>query len=159
TRRISRRPAAAVLGPLWLMGLQLRRVQRRCNTRTRAAIPGARRTARGAGAAHGRASHDGLFAGEHTGDLAQARVHFDRAVALYDPAAHRPIAARFGQDNRVTALSYGSVVVWLLGYPEAALADAERAVKYARELGQAAALMYALFYASWTTICSGRYDA
>jgi class 3 adenylate cyclase/tetratricopeptide (TPR) repeat protein len=94
-----------------------------------------------------------------TGDLAQARVRFDRAVALYDPAAHRPIAARFGQDNRVTALSYGSVVVWLLGYPEAALADAERAVKYARELGQAAALMYALFYASWTTICSGRYDA
>ena len=94
-----------------------------------------------------------------TGSVAEARVHFDRAVALYDPAAHRPIAARFGQDNRVTALSYGSVVVWLLGYPEAALADAERAVKYARELGQAAALMYALFYASWTTICSGRYDA
>jgi predicted ATPase len=47
----------------------------------------------------------------------------------------------------------------LLGYPEAALADAERAVKYARELGQAAALMYALFHTSLTTICSGRYDA
>jgi len=87
-----------------------------------------------------------------TGDLAQAQVHFDRAVPLYHPTAPRPIAARFGQDNRVTALSYGSIVVWLLGYPEAALADAERAVKYARELGQAAALMYALFHTSLTSI-------
>jgi predicted ATPase len=90
-----------------------------------------------------------------TGDLAQAQVHFDRAIALYDPTAHRPIAPRFGQDNRVTALSFGSIVVWLLGYPEAALADAERAVKYARELGQAAALMYALCYTSVTLIISG----
>ena len=46
-----------------------------------------------------------------TGDLVEARVHFDCAVALYDPAAHRPLAARFGQDNRVTSLAYGSVVV------------------------------------------------
>ena len=56
-----------------------------------------------------------------TGDLVESRVHFDCAVALYDPAAHRPLAARFGQDNRVTSLAYGSVVVWLLGYPDAAL--------------------------------------
>ena len=26
-----------------------------------------------------------------TGDLVEARVHFDCAVALYDPAAHRPL--------------------------------------------------------------------
>jgi hypothetical protein len=71
-----------------------------------------------------------------TGDLAQGRMHFDRAITLYDPAAHRSLAARFGQDNRVTVLSYRSVVVWLLGYPEAAFADAEHAVKHARELGQ-----------------------
>ena len=93
------------------------------------------------------------------GSVAEARVHFDRAVALYDPAAHRALAARFGQDNRVTALSYGSVVVWLLGYPDAALAYADRAVKDARELGQAAALMYSLFHTSLTTIFSGRYEA
>jgi class 3 adenylate cyclase/tetratricopeptide (TPR) repeat protein len=94
-----------------------------------------------------------------TGDLVEARVHFDCAVALYDPAAHRPLAARFGQDNRVTSLAYGSVVVWLLGYPDAAYAYAESAVKNARELGQAAALMYSLFHTSLTTIFSGRYEA
>ena len=94
-----------------------------------------------------------------TGDLVDARVHFDCAVALYDPAAHRPLAARFGQDNRVTSLAYGSVVVWLLGYPDAGYAYAESAVKNARELGQAAALMYSLFHTSLTTIFSGRYEA
>jgi len=94
-----------------------------------------------------------------TGDLVEARVHFDCAVALYDPAAHRPLAARFGQDNRVTSLAYGSVVVWLLGYPDAAYAYAESAVKNPRELGQAAALMYSLFHTSLTTIFSGRYEA
>ena len=94
-----------------------------------------------------------------TGDLVEARVHFDCAVALYDPAAHRPLAARFGQDTRVSSLAFGSVVVWLLGYPDAAYAYAESAVKNARELGQAAALMYSLFHTSLPTIFSGRYEA
>ena len=44
----------------------------------------------------------------------------------------------------VSILSYRSLALWLLGYPEAALADAERALKDAREIGQAATLMFAL---------------
>ena len=58
-----------------------------------------------------------------TGDIAQGRAHFDQAVALYDPAEHRPLATRFGQDVGVAILSYRSWALWLLGYPEAALAD------------------------------------
>ena len=34
----------------------------------------------------------------HTGDIVQCRPHFDRAIALYDPAEHRPLATRFGGD-------------------------------------------------------------
>ena len=41
-------------------------------------------------------------------------------------------------------LSYRSLALWMLGYPEAALADVDQAVKDAREIGQAATLMYAL---------------
>jgi hypothetical protein len=37
--------------------------------------------------------------------------------------------------------------VWQLGYPTASRNDAERAIKNAREIGQATTLMYALFYA------------
>ena len=44
----------------------------------------------------------------------------------------------------MATLSYRSLALWLLGYPEAALADADQALKDAREIGQAATLMYAL---------------
>ena len=87
-----------------------------------------------------------------TGDIAEGRAHFDQAIALYDPAEHRPLATRFGQDVRVAILSYRSLALWALGYPEAALADSERALKDAREIGQAATLMYALVHSSLTHI-------
>jgi len=73
----------------------------------------------------------------HTGDIAEGRAHLDRAIALYDPAEHRPLTTRFGQDVGVAILSNRSLALWLLGYPEAAAADADRALKHAREIGQA----------------------
>ena len=82
-----------------------------------------------------------------TGDMAQGRAHCDRAFALYDPAAHRSLATRFGQDAGVSILSYRGLALFLLGYPEAALVDAEDALKGAREIGQAASLMFALAHA------------
>src|SRR5262249_27939898 len=33
-----------------------------------------------------------------TGEIASALAHHDRSLALYDPAEHRSLAARFGQD-------------------------------------------------------------
>ena len=85
-----------------------------------------------------------------TGDIAEGRAHFDQAIALYDPAEHRPLATRFGQTSGWQFLSYRSLALWLLGYPEAALADADQALKDAREIGQAATLMVALFHAPFT---------
>jgi tetratricopeptide (TPR) repeat protein len=93
----------------------------------------------------------------HTGAFAEGRAHLDRAIALYDPAEHRPLAARFGQDIRVAALSYRSWALWMLGYPEAALADTSHALRDAREIGQAATLMYALVHASLVHIQCGNY--
>jgi class 3 adenylate cyclase len=71
----------------------------------------------------------------HTGAFAEGRAHLDRAIALYDPAKHRLLATRFGQDVRVAALSYRSWALWLLGYPEAALSDTSQALKDARSIG------------------------
>jgi class 3 adenylate cyclase/predicted ATPase len=82
-----------------------------------------------------------------TGDIAEGRGHLDRAIALYDPAEHRPLATRFGQDVEVSSLSYRSQALWVLGYPDAARVDMDRALKNAREIGQAATLMLALAYA------------
>jgi tetratricopeptide (TPR) repeat protein len=94
-----------------------------------------------------------------TGEIAQSRAHLDRSITLYDPPAHRSMATRFGHDNRVAATIYRSWALWMLGYPEAALADAERAIKHARELGQAATLMLALCFTSLTYSLCGSYSA
>ena len=94
-----------------------------------------------------------------TGDIAESRAHYDKALALYDPAEHRPLSTRFGQDVSVVILSYRSWTLWLLGYPEAALADTDHALKNAREMGQASTLIYALSHASFTHIFCGNYAA
>jgi class 3 adenylate cyclase/predicted ATPase len=82
------------------------------------------------------------------GDFAEALEHLDRAVTLYDPVEHRPLAALFSQDVLVVALGFRAITLWYLGRPEAAIADALHSVKYARDLGQAPTLMYALFNAA-----------
>jgi predicted ATPase len=80
-------------------------------------------------------------------------------LALYDPAEHRSLMTRFGQDLRVAILAWRAVPLWSLGYPEAALADACDALKEAREIGQAATLMYALCFTTTTLFRCGNYAA
>jgi class 3 adenylate cyclase/predicted ATPase len=92
-----------------------------------------------------------------TGNPVNGKEHYDRALAIYDPAEHRPLTTRSGRDVGVTLLSFRSACLWTLGYPAAARNDAERALKEARELGQAATLMYALWWASWKNIFDGTY--
>ena len=94
-----------------------------------------------------------------TGNLAEGRAHLNRALELYNPTEHRPSAMRFGQDARTTALSYRSWVLWLLGYPAAALADVEHATREVREIGHAASLMHNLTVTSVIYILCGRYAA
>jgi predicted ATPase len=93
-----------------------------------------------------------------TGEVLQSRSHFDQAVALYDPTEHRALATRFGADARVSVLSFRSMALWTLGYPEAALTDAANALNEAREIGQAVSLMYALLHTSPVHICCGNYQ-
>ena len=94
-----------------------------------------------------------------TGDMVQGRAYSERALALYDVAEHRPLAARFGQDPRVAALAYRSLALWMLGYPHAAIADAHYALEDAREIGHIPTLMYALLHASITHLYCGNYTA
>jgi hypothetical protein len=59
----------------------------------------------------------------------------------------------------VAILCYWSWALWLLGYSEAALADAEQAFVQAHEIGHAATLMYALWHVSLNHIWCGNYAA
>ena len=92
-----------------------------------------------------------------TGDFVESRAHLDRAFSLYDLTEHRVLATRFGQDPGVTILSFRSWALWFLGYPEAALTDAEQALQDAREIGQAATSMFALGVTPWTYVWCGNY--
>jgi predicted ATPase len=94
-----------------------------------------------------------------TGDLVEGKEHYDRALAIYDPAEHRPLTTRSGRDVGVTLLSFRSSCVWQLGYPAASRSDAERAVKNAREIGHAPTLMYALSRAGISYTFCGDYAA
>jgi hypothetical protein len=38
------------------------------------------------------------------GEIAEGREHLDKAISLYDPAGHRPLATRFGHDVGVAIL-------------------------------------------------------
>ena len=92
-----------------------------------------------------------------TGKIVEGRAHYNHALALYAPAEHRQLATRFGQDVAVATLAFRSLASWMLGYPMAALADTEQAISNAREIDQAATLMYALAVASFVPVLCGSY--
>jgi tetratricopeptide (TPR) repeat protein len=81
-----------------------------------------------------------LFAGQ----FVDARTHLDRSTALYDPVEHLSLATRFGHDSRAGSLSGRSTASWMLGLPEAARADADRALVEARGIGHALTLLNVL---------------
>jgi predicted ATPase len=91
----------------------------------------------------------------HTGEIAKGRAHLDQAISLYDSTEHRPLATRFGHDSGVSILCFRSMGSWLLGYPEAARKGAGDAVRYAREIGQAATSLYALVITPFTHLYCG----
>jgi class 3 adenylate cyclase len=93
------------------------------------------------------------------GDAVEARAHYNKALALYRPAEHRRLMTRFGQDLRVTCLAFRSMASWLLGYPEAALNDADCALMEARQIEHAATLMFTLNFPILVNTYCGNYDA
>jgi predicted ATPase/class 3 adenylate cyclase len=77
------------------------------------------------------------------GELALAREHFERGIALYESQQYRP-AGRVGQDPMVACLSQAGLLLWMLGYPDQALRRSEEAVTLARELSHTFNLAFAL---------------
>jgi len=93
------------------------------------------------------------------GDIVEAKAHYNEALALYRPAEHRRLMTRFGQDLGVTCLAFRSMALWLLGYPEAALNDADCALMEARQIEHAATLMFTLNFPILVNTYCGNYHA
>jgi DNA-binding NtrC family response regulator/predicted ATPase len=65
------------------------------------------------------------------GDVTGARAALDRGMALYNPRQHHTLA--FGTGLDPSGRDHAAIVLWLLGYPEQALASLRQAVGLARE--------------------------
>ena len=100
------------------------------------------------GPAHDRASHHGDYLavhGRHRGRPSAFRSRRSRFTILPSIVRWRRDLARMLGWRSCPFVRWA---LWLLGYPEAALADADHALEDAREIGQAATLMYALYLTS-----------
>jgi predicted ATPase len=93
------------------------------------------------------------------GEPTQGLEHLDQASVLYEPAAHRSLTTHFGHDVGAATLTLRSLALWLLGYPETALAEINHAINAARETVHAPTLMFALGMTSFTQICCRNYGA
>jgi hypothetical protein len=93
------------------------------------------------------------------GKIVAGKEHLDQTLVLYDPTEYHPLVARVGQDMGLGAVAWRSIALWMLGHPEAALAEAARAVKDARAIGHAASLMFTLFLTELTHGLCGNYVA
>jgi predicted ATPase/tRNA A-37 threonylcarbamoyl transferase component Bud32 len=75
-----------------------------------------------------------------------ALSHVEQAAALYHRESHTVHADEFGQDPGVICKAFGAVVLWLLGYPDAAARESNAAISMSENLSptsQAIALFFA----------------
>ena len=77
------------------------------------------------------------------GALPAARPHLEEAVAYYTPHQRRMPVFRMGYDLGVACRATGAWLLWLLGYPEQALARIYDGLALANELSHAYSLVYA----------------
>ena len=83
----------------------------------------------------------------YVGDLARARSEFETILSLYDASRHRPPPVHYVHDPKVSALTYLSIVLWLMGYPQHARRSSDAAFAYAKDLHQANLTAHVLTYA------------
>lgn len=84
----------------------------------------------------------------YLGELAAARAQLEQAIALYDPRQHKSHAFVYGLEPGVQGLGYIAMDLWLLGYPDQALARSQEALDLARAPSHPPNLADALVYAA-----------
>src|SRR5262249_4371837 len=83
------------------------------------------------------------------GELATARPHQEQGLRLYDPQRHRAHAALYsGHDPGVCCHMLAAPCLWLLGYPDQAVASIQAALALAQQLAHPVSLTFALYWAA-----------
>jgi predicted ATPase len=87
----------------------------------------------------------------YLGVLQAARQHLEEGITRYTSDQHRSPVFRMGQDPGVACRTYAAMTLWLLGYPEQALAHVHGALALAHELSHPYSLAFAQFWAAWVS--------
>src|SRR5262249_9179361 len=80
------------------------------------------------------------------GELVIARQHLEEAISLYDRRQHGSDAYIYAQDPGVHALSYATLTLWLMGYPDQARKRSLEALTLGRELCHPFSLAFAIIH-------------
>ena len=83
------------------------------------------------------------------GALPAARLHLEEAIARYTPDQRRALVFRIGQDPGIACRIHAALLLWLLGYPEQALARLHEALALAHELPHPHSLAHARCWAAY----------
>jgi predicted ATPase len=95
----------------------------------------------------------------HLGDLARARMHIVRSLAIYDSRRHRHHAFIYGQDPGTVGSVYAGLILWHLGFPDQALNKVNEALGLANELQYPLTSAFAAGFAAWIHRVRGEVEA
>jgi tetratricopeptide (TPR) repeat protein len=84
----------------------------------------------------------------HLGNFELALEHFEKALALYEPEAHRDDSFLYALNPGVAMPCFASWALWCLGRSDEAVNQIDKALALARELGEPQGLAHAFFFAA-----------
>jgi class 3 adenylate cyclase/predicted ATPase len=87
----------------------------------------------------------------YLGALPAARTHLEAGIARYTPDQRHAPVFRIGQDLGVACRANAAMALWLLGYPEQALACLHEALALAHALSHPYSLAYAQCWAAFVS--------
>ncbi len=93
------------------------------------------------------------------GEPRASRAWLEQGIALYDPALHRSHTQLYGADPGVTCRCYAAVTLWVLGYPDQALARILEARAIAEEIAQPVNVAFALTFGALVHQLRGEVEA
>jgi tetratricopeptide (TPR) repeat protein len=80
------------------------------------------------------------------GSVIEGMEHLQKGIAIYDPDLHGAQSFRIGNNPGVTFYTTNAFFLWMTGYPDRALAQADKAIILAKKLNHPYSLAYALFH-------------
>jgi predicted ATPase len=88
------------------------------------------------------------------GELPATRPHLEQGQRLYEPQRHRSHAARYGgHDPGVCCHMVSGLSLWLLGYPDQAVASSRASLDLAKQIDHPFSLAIALAFAAMVHHC------